>query len=405
MKISKWLQVGLVILILSSVLFAGCGVPQSEYEDLQAEHAQLQADYNKLKGEHEVEYLSIFKSPQAEAAFMAEYDRALEKLTVPYETKIVSTSYGDTHMIVSGPEDGESIIVLHSGDVDATFMIPTITGLAKSYRVYAPDIIGYAGKSKAIKSVEDRATLAEWLTEVLDALNIEKAHMAGWSLGGFLTVNYALEKPERLKKIVLIAPAATFVPFSKEFLLRTQLPSMVTMLAGEEYDARLFASYLMEGVKGANNISKEDIKDKDLAELLLTFEEDSLKELEERIDSLLKSFWEPPMCVPGNLDDRVIGSLVQNTMVRAKTQKFIKPWRIGPYALPEEDIQKLKTHTLLLIGDHEFIYEASPDQTLKRAEELVENIQTVLVPNCSHALVYEQTELVNSHIINFLSGD
>ena len=45
------------------------------------------------------------------------------------------------------------------------------------------------------------------------------------------------------------------------------------------------------------------------------------------------------------------------------------------------------------------------DPALKRAEALVENIQTALIPNASHALVYEQTELVNSHILNFLSGD
>ena len=68
-----------------------------------------------------------------------------------------------------------------------------------------------------------------------------------------------------------------------------------------------------------------------------------------------------------------------------------------------KDIKNLKTLTLLLIGDQEVIYEAN--KTLKRAEELVENIQTALIPNCSHLLIYEQTELVNSHILNFLSGD
>ncbi len=73
---------------------------------------------------------------------------------------------------------------------------------------------------------------------------------------------------------------------------------------------------------------------------------------------------------------------------------FLNPWS-----------QKLKTPTLLLIGDHEFIYEADPDQTLKRAEELVENIQTALIPNASHMFNFEQTELVNSHILDFLSGD
>jgi len=352
------------------------------------------------------EYQSVFKNAQGEAAYMAAYDRALEKWPVPYETKYVPTAYGDTHMIISGPVDGEPIIVVHGGDSDATIMSPIIPALAQSYRVYALDIIGYAGPGKAVKAIEDRAGFAEWLTDVLDALNIEKAHMVGWSMGGFLTVNYALEKPERLKKIVLLAPAATFVPFSREFLFTAGLPFMVTELAREEYDARLFASYVIGGFIGANNISKgeleEVIKDTDFAELMLNFEGESLKELEERIDSVIKSGWES-MYVPGNLDDEVIDQLLQRALLRSRTQKFLKPWRIGPHALPEEDIKKLKTPTLLLIGEQEVIYEA--DQTLKRAEELVGNIQTAIIPNCSHILIYEQTELVNSHILNFLSGD
>ena len=42
------------------------------------------------------EHQSIYKNAQAEAAFMAEYNGALERLTVPYETKYVPTSYGVT---------------------------------------------------------------------------------------------------------------------------------------------------------------------------------------------------------------------------------------------------------------------------------------------------------------------
>ena len=77
--------------------------------------------------------------------------------------------------------------------------------------------------------------------------------------------------------------------------------------------------------------------------------------------------------------------------------------KFGPYPLPNEDFQNLKTPTLLLLGDHEILYEA--DQAINRAEELVENIQTAIIPNASHMVNWEQTELVNSHILDFLSGD
>jgi len=55
--------------------------------------------------------------------------------------------------------------------------------------------------------------------------------------------------------------------------------------------------------------------------------------------------------------------------------------KFGPYALPDEDLKKLKTPTLLIYGDKEVMYAA--DRAIKRAEELVENIQTALIPNAS----------------------
>jgi pimeloyl-ACP methyl ester carboxylesterase len=357
--------------------------------------------------ENMTEYQSIFKNEQAEAAYMTAYDSVLDNWPVPYETKSVSTSFGETHMIVSGPVDGQPIIVLHGGDSDATIMSPLFPALAQSYRVYALDVIGYSGKSKAVKTINDRAGVAEWLTGVLDALSIEKAHMVGWSMGGFLTTNYALEEPDRLNKIVLLAPAATFVPYSasEDWLLKVVLPSIVTGIARQEYDARLGASYAIGGVFGAYNISMEDleagIEDEDLAELMLDLREESLTEFEERIDSVAKSIWQY-MYLPENLDE-VSDQLVQYYLLRGKTHKFLLPYNLMPAALPEEDLENLKTPTLLLIGDQEVVYAAN--QTIARAEELLENIQTALLPNCRHMVIYEKTELVNSHILDFLSGD
>ena len=159
------------------------------------------------------EYQSVFKSPQAEAAYMAAYDRALEAWPVPYETRYVLTAYGDTHMIISGPEDGEPLILVPGFGTDATIWSVSIAAFARTYRVYALDTMTDVGKNKMVEPFPDPAGAAEWLTDVLDALEIEKAYMVGYSQGGFFTANYALHKPERLKKIVLLAPAATLAPF------------------------------------------------------------------------------------------------------------------------------------------------------------------------------------------------
>jgi pimeloyl-ACP methyl ester carboxylesterase len=350
------------------------------------------------------EYQSVFKGPEAEAAFMAAYDRALEKWPVPYETKYLSTAFGETHVIVSGREDGEPLILIHGVASSATSWYASVATLAPTCRVYALDTIGELGRSKVAKALSDRGELAEWLTGVLDALGIEKAYMAGWSMGGFFAACYALQKPERLKKIVLIAPAATFAPFGKGFLLEASLRPTVAELASDVYRARRAGSYAIEWMReNFLRISKqelvESIKDHDLAELLSIFGEESLEELAGKIDSVLRSCYEY-MFAPGNL---VENEFLDHMLVGRKSGKQILGF--GPYPLPDEELKRLSLPTLLIVGEHEILYEADPDQVLKRAEELVKDIRTALIPNASHFVPWEQPELVNSHILKFLSGD
>ena len=357
-------------------------------------------------GTMKAEYQSVFKSPQAEAAYWAGYDRALEAWPVPYETKYVPTAYGDTHVIISGPEDGEPLVLIPGSMADATWWSVSIAAFARNYRVYALDTMGDVGKNKMVEALPDIAGAAEWLTDVLDALEIEKTYMAGYSQGGFFTAVYALQKPERLKKIVLLAPAATLAPFGRDFLFGVMLPAAVAGLANDVYELRRGGAYGIDMTRehfyrvSREELAAEIAKDKDLAELMVIFGEESLGELAERIDSVTKNYLRN-MFAPGNpIDFEQFSQLF--LAIKYKDPMSMK---FGPYPLPDEDLRKIKTPTLLLIGDHEILYLGGPDQAIKRAEGLVENIQTVLIPNASHMVLFEQTELVNSHILDFLSGD
>jgi len=348
------------------------------------------------------EYQSVFKSPQAEAAYMTAYDSALKKWPVPYEAKYVPTSFGDTYVIVSGPVDGEPLILMHGYGSNATHWSLNVATLAQSYRVYALDIIGSVGRSRPLKACSDETEYANWLTEVLDALKIEKANMVGYSFGGFLTALYALVKPERLKKVVLLAPAATILPFSKKWNFKSTFPGMVAGFAINVYDVRRSLSYALDGSIQMLNVPKEELaeNDEDIAALMPTFGEESLEEYRKRIDSLLKSSIKN-IFAPGNFTEKGYPELFWEIL--AGIEYGVPVLKFGPYPLADEDIQKIKTPTLLLLGDHEILYEAN--QAIKRAEELAENIKTAIIPNAGHAVNWEQTKQVNSHILDFLSED
>jgi pimeloyl-ACP methyl ester carboxylesterase len=316
----------------------------------------------------------------------------------------VPTAYGDTHIIISGPEDGQPLVLIPGSMADATIWSGTIAAFAHTYRVYALDTMGDVGKNKMIEPLPDPAGAAEWLTDVLDALEIDKAYMVGYSQGGFFTANYAIHKPERLKKIVLLAPAATLAPLGKDFVFGAILPNSVAGLASNVYEARLGGAYGMEFMRDyVYHVSQEELteivkEDKDLVELMQLFEEKSLEELEESIDSVIKSAIRNQFVSENRIDfeDFVLFSM-------AAKYKDPMSMKFGPYPLPDEALKMIRTPTLLIMGDHEILYD--PDQAIKRAEELVENIQTVLVPNTSHMLLWEYPDVVSSHIFDFLSGD
>ena len=52
MKRLNWLLIGALLLSLTMVLLAGCGVPQADYDELDAQYTTLQVDYDELDAEH-----------------------------------------------------------------------------------------------------------------------------------------------------------------------------------------------------------------------------------------------------------------------------------------------------------------------------------------------------------------
>jgi pimeloyl-ACP methyl ester carboxylesterase len=152
---------------------------------------------------------TIYKSPEFETKLMVMYDTRLEQWPVPYESTFVDTPYGKVHVIISGPKDAPSVLLLHAAGMSASSWLYNIEGLNKHYRTYAIDNIGEVGKSvlnDLDKFPSDGKALSDLYTEISDKLGVTNAHVIGASNGGFIATNYALYAPERVKKLVLLGP-------------------------------------------------------------------------------------------------------------------------------------------------------------------------------------------------------
>jgi pimeloyl-ACP methyl ester carboxylesterase len=155
------------------------------------------------------EVTSVYLTPEAETQHMAIYDDKLAKWPTPYESVMVDTTYGDVHVIVSGPEDGPPLLLLNASGMSGWSWFPNVGTLNQHHRTYAIDTMGEAGKSR----LDDLSHFPEggegWtdlLIQVTDHFDIDTADVIGASYGGFIATNYARYAPERVKSLALLGP-------------------------------------------------------------------------------------------------------------------------------------------------------------------------------------------------------
>jgi DNA-binding PadR family transcriptional regulator len=169
---------------------------------------------------------------------------------VPYEELDLPTQFGTTHIIVSGPNSGKPVLLLHGQDSCAISWIYNVVDLSQAFRIFALDTIGDMGKSKPIHLPNSREDYARWMLDVFDQLKIEKADLVGLSYGGFLATNFALAFPERVNRIVLLSPG---IPNFAPPTLQWANYGMPMMLLPSRFTVRRF-------INGASmkGYSKED---------------------------------------------------------------------------------------------------------------------------------------------------
>lgn len=112
---------------------------------------------------------------------------------------------------------GEPVFLLHGGGPGASGWSNfnrNVESFAPHYRTLIPDFPGFGQSAARNLSGGLFTAMAEWLLELLDTLNIKKAHLVGNSMGGGTAIKLALEHPDRVGKIVLMAPGGFLPPFT-----------------------------------------------------------------------------------------------------------------------------------------------------------------------------------------------
>ena len=117
----------------------------------------------------------------------------------------IVTASGELSIATAGA--GEPILLIHGLGATKGSFVPTVAALAGSFRAIALDLPGFGDSFKPLGAPYHPPFFARSVVELMDALGLQRAHVIGNSMGGRVALELGLRYPERIGRLVLLAPS------------------------------------------------------------------------------------------------------------------------------------------------------------------------------------------------------
>jgi pimeloyl-ACP methyl ester carboxylesterase len=283
----------------------------------------------------------VFKTKAEEAKYQTAYDKALKLWNIPYTEEDVKTSFGTAHIVIAGPRNGKSLVLLHGMDASSTMWYPNIKVLAKNHRIYAIDFIMEPNKSHLTAKPLSSDDIVVFYNEIFDHYKLKKFDLIGASRGGWIATLLATQKSNSIDKIVLLSPAQTF-----KFLDKPRKTTSALML-------KLFPS------------------EKKFSKTVSTFSTHP-----ENISRIYKRQF-----------------YLANKYAKSNSSML----KMMPFS--DKELESIQNPVLVLIGDKDVI---NSEESLERAKKHLSKSETRIIKDAGHFLTIDQPKIVNDAVINFL---
>jgi pimeloyl-ACP methyl ester carboxylesterase len=278
------------------------------------------------------------------------------------ETRFYDAGGIRTRSIEAG--SGHPLIFLHGIGGHAEAFARNVIPLSRSFRVHAIDYLGHGYTASIDKPITVDAYVKH-LIDFMDAAGIERAHLAGESLGGWIAAWAALLAPERVADIVYIVGAKLAVPVDESAAKRTS--------EGRAELVRLSKQF-------ADDPSRENIRAR-MAWLFF----DPAKDLSEELVDVRWELYQRSRSIKG-----------ENGVTPRPNENN------GPETdLTPERLRAIKHRTLVLWTDH------NPSVGVAEAKSALDylpNAEFALMERCGHWPQWENAETFNRIVSEFLLG-
>ena len=265
-----------------------------------------------------------------------------------------SVTVGDieVHYRSHGPLDGDAVVFVHGSGPGASghsnFKKNLDAFVAAGHRVIVPDLPGFGYSSKPTDRDYTTEFFSTHLVGLIDALGIDKFALIGNSLGGAISIRVALDHPDRVSKLILMAPGGI-----EELQTYLAMPAMAKMI---------------------NNFVGGKLDRDGLRRVLETLVYDPVHVTDELVDERMTILQDQP------------------------------PEVLGRMKIPnmERELHQIQCPVLSFWGVDDELLPASGGLKITRACKPSRHIE---IAECGHWVMVEHTRMFNAACLDFLAND
>lgn len=258
----------------------------------------------------------------------------------------VETFFGTTHVYRYGPAEpaGQActpVVLVHGAGSCSAMWYPNTPALSVDRPVYAVDTPGDPGRSVQRAPIHEPERAAQWLDETLAGLGLDRVHLVGISYGGWLALNQAHRRPDRLASVTLLDPGG---------LEKVGLRFFVWIFAS------LFATFAPKALRPR-----------------------------------LAAWLEQPVLIVPEL----------RTMIRTAVRAY-RIRRPAPLPLSDDELSTIRTPLYLVLGKRSLL--VHPQRQAERVPRLIPGSRAEIISDTGHAPQIDHAAEINRRTLDFMAS-
>ena len=291
------------------------------------------------------------------------------------EKQFVTLNNGETYAYIEQGKGNKYLLLVHGNVSSSVYYKPLLERLPDDIHVFAMDLRGF-GDSSYKKPIESLKDFADDLYLFMEKLDIPKADVLGWSLGGGVVMEFAVKYKDKLDKLILLNSASHkgYPVFKKD--------ENNQMLIGQIYESK-------------EAMAKDPVQ---VLPLLMAYQTKNI--------DLLKTIYNMTIYNINKPNDEDFNLYIEETLkqrnlvdVDYALANLNMSNQSNLYADGDNTIKDLQAPTLIIWGTHDLTV---PEMMVKDNVDAIPNNTLVKFDQCGHSPLVDKPDKLTETILNFI---